>query len=224
MLGLVAALGDDPVDPLAGLDVLAQGGHVHVAEHRRVERVATPCGEGGGVGGLAVVGDVRLVEGDDVHGGRSASAGGPSAAASTPAKPSAVDQRDLAPAALLGRRADDHTRPPSSSASAAAARPAPSPAAAMTLWPQAWPMPGRASYSHTPPRGPGRARPGLERRVDPRAPRGPPGPRPRARRRAGRGRSAPRSPARGGRGSGATRRPAGRPAGRSRRPAGPWRR
>ena len=39
------------------------------------------------------------------------------------------------------------TRPPASSATAAAARPAPRPAVAMMLCPQAWPMPGRASYS-----------------------------------------------------------------------------
>ena len=40
-------------------------------------------------------------------------------------------------------------RPPSSSATAAAASPAPRPAVAMTLWPQAWPISGRASYSHS---------------------------------------------------------------------------
>ena len=31
---------------------------------------------------------------------------------------------------------------------AARAAPAPAPEVAMTLWPQAWPMPGSASYSH----------------------------------------------------------------------------
>ena len=41
------------------------------------------------------------------------------------------------------------TRPPASPARAARARPAPRPDAAMMLWPQAWPIPGRASYSHT---------------------------------------------------------------------------
>ena len=41
------------------------------------------------------------------------------------------------------------TRPPASPVSAARASPAPRPEAAMMLWPQAWPMPGRASYSHT---------------------------------------------------------------------------
>ena len=39
--------------------------------------------------------------------------------------------------------------PPSSSASAAAAIPAPTPAVPMTLCPQAWPITGRASYSHS---------------------------------------------------------------------------
>ena len=40
------------------------------------------------------------------------------------------------------------TRPPSSSARAARARPAPRPALPMMLCPQAWPIPGSASYSH----------------------------------------------------------------------------
>src|SRR5690606_19689178 len=65
-VGPVTTVGDDPVDALGGLDVLAQSGHVHVPEHDRVQRVAPLVGRGGGVGGLAGVGDVRLVQGDDV--------------------------------------------------------------------------------------------------------------------------------------------------------------
>ena len=43
-VGLVPAVGEHAVDPLARADVLAQRGDGHVAEHRRVERVARPCG------------------------------------------------------------------------------------------------------------------------------------------------------------------------------------
>jgi hypothetical protein len=39
------------------------------------------------------------------------------------------------------------TRIPNSSAMPASATPAPAAAVAMMLWPQAWPTPGRASYS-----------------------------------------------------------------------------
>ena len=81
---------------------------------------------------------------------RSASAGCTIIAASTPSNAPLLGHQDLAAAALLGRRAEDQ-RPGrrASSASAAAARPAPRPAVAMTLCPQAWPMPGSASYSHS---------------------------------------------------------------------------
>ena len=56
MFGLSPAVGEDAVDALARADVLAQRGHVHVAEHGGVERVAALLRERRGVGGLAVVG------------------------------------------------------------------------------------------------------------------------------------------------------------------------
>ena len=59
----------------------------------------------------------------------------------------ALEQQDLAAAALLGRRADDADREPDLVGDRAAAEPAPTAAAAIMLWPQAWPMPGSASYS-----------------------------------------------------------------------------
>ena len=60
----------------------------------------------------------------------------------------ALEQEDLAAAALLGRRADDADREPDvvGDARRGERRRRP-PIAAMMLWPQAWPMPGSASYS-----------------------------------------------------------------------------
>ena len=63
-VGLVAALGDDAVDPLGRADVLAQRGDVHVAEHRCVERVASLLRRRRGVRGLAVVLHVQLLQRD----------------------------------------------------------------------------------------------------------------------------------------------------------------
>ena len=138
---------------------------------------------------------------------RSASAGWTIIAASTPSKRAAAGQDDLPAAALLGRR-PEHDEPadrPAGPATAAASA-APEPAAAMTLCPQAWPMPGRASYSHsTAIVGPLVTGLGAEGRVEPRAPRS--ASRPAVVEDVGeqwRGRRAPRRPARAGRGCGGT--------------------
>ena len=99
---------------------------------------------------------------------RSPSAGWTISAASTPSKAPASIIITLPPPPSSAGVPRMTIRPPTSSATAAAASPAPRPAAAMTLWPQAWPMPGRASYSqHDRDGGPGVAGPGGEGGVEP---------------------------------------------------------
>ena len=80
---------------------------------------------------------------------RSASAGWTIIAASTPSKAPLRAIRTLPPPPSSAGVPMMRTVPPAASATAAAARPAPRPAVAMMLWPQAWPTPGRASYSHS---------------------------------------------------------------------------
>src|SRR5918997_6492533 len=80
---------------------------------------------------------------------RSASAGWTITAASTSSNVPPAMSGTLPPPPSSAGLPTTRTRPPSSRARAAAASPAPRPAAAMMLCPQACPMPGRASYSHT---------------------------------------------------------------------------
>ncbi len=102
---------------------------------------------------------------------RSAPAGWTIMAASTPAKaPRSAKSTLPAPPSSAGVPRM-RTRPPASPARPARARPAPRPAAAMTLWPQAWPMPGRASYSqHTATTGPSVPASALKAVGNPKAP------------------------------------------------------
>ena len=132
---LVAALGEDAVDPLGRADVLAQRGDVHVAEHRGVERVAALVRGGGGVGGPTVVARPRAAGWRcSPSRSRSASAGWIIIAASIAVEGAPPGHDDLAATALLGRAC--RGSPPgrrACAATAAAARPAPRPAAAITL-------------------------------------------------------------------------------------------
>jgi hypothetical protein len=70
-------------------------------------------------------------------------------AASIALEDAGLEQADLAAAALLGGGADElRPVPATASRCSASARKAPSaPAAAIRLWPQAWPISGSASYS-----------------------------------------------------------------------------
>ena len=82
-----------------------------------------------------------------------------------------LDHDRLARAALLGRRAQEHDLAGQLGAIAARAIAAPTPEAAIVLWPQPWPRPGSASYSaRMPIRGPvaRRARPAGHRAQAPR--------------------------------------------------------
>ena len=95
------------MDPVGGRDVLAEGGHRVVAEDGGVEGVAALLGGGGGVGGPAEVLDLVGGDGDDL-GLDEVDAGGVDDQGRVDAVEGApVAQEDLAPAALLGRRADD---------------------------------------------------------------------------------------------------------------------
>ena len=105
-VGLVAALRHDPVDPLGGSDVLAQRGHRGVAEHGGVERVAPLVGSGGGVGGAPVVGGEHLLHGDGVDARQLGPGRVDHEGRVDPVEGARSDERDLAAAALLGRRAD----------------------------------------------------------------------------------------------------------------------
>ncbi|CAB4825382.1 unannotated protein [freshwater metagenome] len=80
---------------------------------------------------------------------RSASAGCTIIAASSPSKAPLRAIRTLPPPPSSAGVPMMRTRPPACSATKAAASPAPSPAVAMMLWPQACPTPGRASYSQS---------------------------------------------------------------------------
>ena len=162
MFGFSPRLEEHAVDPLVGQDVLPQGGDVEVAEHGGVEGVATPVREGRGVGGLAGVGGDELLDGDHLHAGQVVAGRVHHQGGVDAVEGALAGHEDLAAAALLGRRAE-HDAPGRRPRRprAAAASPAPSPAVAMMLWPQAWPMPGRASYSSSTamvgPRSPARA-------------------------------------------------------------------
>ena len=91
-------LGEDAVDALVGPDVLAQRGHVHVAEHRGVEGVAALLRGGRGVGGLPVVGRRRSCwMAMASMRGRSAPAGCTIIAASTPSNAPRSAMRTLPP-------------------------------------------------------------------------------------------------------------------------------
>ena len=148
MFGLSPPSVNTPWMRSAGQDVLAQRGDVDVAEHGGVERVAALLGRGGRVGCGAGVGDQALLDRRACSSPRSsAPAGWTIIAASTSVEGPARIMNTLPPPPSSAGVPRIDTRPPHSSASAAAARPAPSPAAAMMLCPQAWPMPGSASYS-----------------------------------------------------------------------------
>ena len=69
-------------------------------------------------------------------------------AASTSAKAPSRAMRILPPPPSSAGVPRTTTLPPVSPTTSASAAAAPAPAAAMMLWPQAWPMPGSASYSH----------------------------------------------------------------------------
>ena len=107
---LVAAVGEDAVDPLVRSDVLAKRGHVHVPEHGGVERVPSLVREGRGVGRLTVVLGPDLLDGDGVH-RREVGAGRVHHHRRVDAVERAVvGHANLASPTLLGRRAQDDAR------------------------------------------------------------------------------------------------------------------
>ena len=150
MLGFSPASVKIPWIRSSGTDVLAQRRHVDVAEHGGVEGVAALRGAPPRRGPPRRGRCHRAAGWRWRPSGRGrAPAGCTIIAASTPSKAPRSAMRILPPPPSSAGVPRITTVPPSSSASAAAARPAPSPAVAMMLWPQAWPMPGRASYSQS---------------------------------------------------------------------------
>ena len=106
--------------------------------HGRRRGVGGPAGEGARRNGATA---------RQVASRRSSGHGWTIIAAWTSSKAPALEHDHLAAAALLGRRPEHPDGEPELVGHAGQARPAPTAAAAMMLWPQAWPTPGSASYS-----------------------------------------------------------------------------
>ena len=107
----VAGVGEDAVDALVGLDVLAQRGDVHVAEDGGVEGVAALVGRGGGVGGLALVAHVALLDRDRVHAAQVGTRRVDHHRRVDALEGALLGHEDLAAAPFLGRRAQDQHPP-----------------------------------------------------------------------------------------------------------------
>ena len=100
------------MDPLGRQHVLAEGGHVHVAEHRRVECVPAFLRSGGRVRALAVEVHVDLVDRDRVHPDQVGVGGMHHHRRGKVLEPSVAGHLDLAAAAFLrGGTHDPHSAP-----------------------------------------------------------------------------------------------------------------
>ena len=100
-------MGHDAVDPVAGVDVLAEQADGHAGHGEGVGGVAAELGEGRGVGLLPGVADAELLGGDErpvgeVDGGRVGHHRQVGAV-----EGAALEEEDLAAATLLGRGAHD---------------------------------------------------------------------------------------------------------------------
>ena len=109
-VGLVAAIGEHAVDPVALSYVLAQRGDSHVAEHRRVQGVHPLLGGGGRMCCAAVVGDEQLLDGDAVHLGQIVVGGVHHHRSAQTIERTLSGHEHLPSPALLGRRAE-HPQP-----------------------------------------------------------------------------------------------------------------
>ncbi len=106
-----AGLGEVAVHALARPHVLAHRGHVHVAEHGGVERVAAELGRGGGVRREPVVDHAGLVDRDGVDAGEVGARGVDHEGGVDTVEGPGGGEVDLAATALLGRRAEHGEAP-----------------------------------------------------------------------------------------------------------------
>jgi hypothetical protein len=107
IFGRLSPVGRDPVDPVAGVDVLAQQADGHSGEGEGVGGVDSQLRVGGGMGGFAGIADAELLGGDDgplddinrarMRHHRQVRAG----------EGTLLEQCDLSPAGFLGGRAQD---------------------------------------------------------------------------------------------------------------------
>jgi len=135
------------VDLIVAARVLAEEPYCDLGDRDRVGGVDTPFGERRSVRFLAGVTGVEVADGEARHAIELARRRMHHESGVDAVEPAALHHEDLAAAAFLRRRAEDRTVMPRSSATLASPRAAPTAADAITLWPQAWPISGRASYS-----------------------------------------------------------------------------
>ena len=160
----LAAVGDDAVDAVAVLDVLAEGVDGGKRDDEGVEGVYAGFRAGRGVRLPAEVLHVQLDAGQRPREDGVARAGVEEHGRVQVVEGAAARHDRLAAVDLLRRRADDDHAAAGRRQHALTATAAPTELAAIRLWPQAWPRPGRASYSARKPTR-GRSSPLLARKA-----------------------------------------------------------